>query len=62
MKRLCLLLFCCLLSVPVFSQDPTTWLNTLPHAKDYVQHRSSSYDRSGGTMTGAPSLPERHSR
>jgi hypothetical protein len=32
----------------VFAQDPPTLLNDLPQAKDYVQHRSSSYDRSGG--------------
>jgi D-arabinan exo alpha-(1,3)/(1,5)-arabinofuranosidase (non-reducing end) len=29
-------------------QDLTGWLATLPQAKDYVQKRSSSYDRTGG--------------
>jgi Protein of unknown function (DUF2961) len=29
------------------AQDPQTWLANLPQAKDYVQKRSSSYDRSG---------------
>src|SRR5262249_18438711 len=31
-----------------FAQDPNAWLSTLPQVKDYVQHRASSYDRSGG--------------
>jgi hypothetical protein len=34
--------------LPAFAQDPATWLSSLPQAKDYVQKRSSSYDRSGG--------------
>jgi hypothetical protein len=47
MKRL-LSVFCfCCLTLPLLSQDPD-WLSTLPQAKDYVQHRASSYDRSGG--------------
>jgi hypothetical protein len=37
-----------LLTLPAFSQDPVTWLSSLSEAKDYVQHRASSYDRSGG--------------
>src|SRR5579864_5544165 len=35
------------LTLPLLSQD-STLLSTLPEAKDYVQHRVSSYDRSGG--------------
>ncbi len=35
------------LTLPVVAQDPGTWLNSIPRAKDYVQHRASSYDRSG---------------
>jgi hypothetical protein len=36
------------LALPLFAQDPSVWISSLPQAKDYVQHRSSSYDRSGG--------------
>lgn len=36
------------LTVPLLSQDTTIWLSNLPEPKDYVQHRASSYDRSGG--------------
>src|SRR5579863_2210874 len=39
--------FCCL-TLPAFAQDGASWLSSLPQAKDYVQKRSSSYDRSGG--------------
>lgn len=46
MKRLFLVPF--LLSSALLAQDPAVWLSSLPEAKDYVQHRSSSYDRSGG--------------
>jgi hypothetical protein len=38
----------CLSTLSLFAQDPSIWLANLPHAKDYVQHRVSSYDRSGG--------------
>ena len=38
----------CLLAVPLISQDSTTLLSSLPQPHDYVQHRASSYDRSGG--------------
>ena len=48
MKRLFLFLVPFLLSSPLFAQDPAGWLSSLPEAKDYIQHRSSSYDRSGG--------------
>jgi hypothetical protein len=48
MKKLFALLVLGFLSLPLFAQDPTAWLSTLPAAKDYVQKRSSSYDRSGG--------------
>ncbi len=33
--------------LPALAQDPATWLSSLPKAKDYVQKRASSYDRSG---------------
>src|SRR6266852_4189303 len=35
------------LALTAHAQDPNTWLSTLPQAKDYVQKRASSYDRSG---------------
>jgi Protein of unknown function (DUF2961) len=38
----------CLTALVAFAQDPAGSLSSLPQAKDYVQHRSSSYDRSGG--------------
>jgi hypothetical protein len=47
-KDLVALIAFCLLTLPVLSQDPGTWLADLPQAKDYVQKRVSSYDRSGG--------------
>jgi hypothetical protein len=48
MKRCFLLAFFALLSSQSFAQDPSTQLSSLPEAKEYVQHRASSYDRSGG--------------
>ena len=48
MKRLLASFIFCFLTFPLFSQDPGDWLSKLPQAKDYVQHRVSSYDRSGG--------------
>jgi D-arabinan exo alpha-(1,3)/(1,5)-arabinofuranosidase (non-reducing end) len=35
------------LTLRLLSQDPGIWLSSLPQVKDYVQKRSSSYDRSG---------------
>lgn len=37
-----------LFALPVIAQSSSSWLFTLPQAKDYVQHRTSSYDRTGG--------------
>jgi Protein of unknown function (DUF2961) len=50
MKRYYRFAVCCALFLPsaTFAQDPTGWLSDLPRAKDYVQKRASSYDRSGG--------------
>src|SRR5437763_3805430 len=48
MKKLLALLALSSLSLPLFSQDPSALLFSLPQAKDYIQHRISSYDRSGG--------------
>jgi hypothetical protein len=36
-----------LVTLPASAQLPGSWLADLPQAKDYVQHRASSYDRSG---------------
>jgi Protein of unknown function (DUF2961) len=36
------------LTLPALAQNPEAWFASLPQAKDYVQHRASSYDRSGG--------------
>jgi len=46
-KKLLALLVFGFVTLPLVSQDPTTWLSSLPQAKDYVQKRASSYDRSG---------------
>jgi hypothetical protein len=48
MKRYFLLACFALLSFQSYAQNPSTQLADLPAAKDYVQHRASSYDRSGG--------------
>ena len=42
---------------PAYSRDSSTWLSSLPQAKDYVQHRSSSYDRSGGNADARTIAP-----
>ena len=46
-----------LLTIPMFSQDPSTWLATLPQSKDYVQHRASSYDRTGANADARTIAP-----
>lgn len=48
MKRWRAVLVFCLFAPQAFAQDPAAWLSDLPQAKDYIQHRASSYDRSGG--------------
>ena len=40
-----------------FAQDPQAWLANLPQAKDYVQKRSSSYDRTGANADARPVAP-----
>jgi Protein of unknown function (DUF2961) len=47
-RSLLALLISGLLTLSLLAQDPATWLSNLPQAKDYVQKRASSYDRSGG--------------
>ena len=48
MKTLLAILACCVFSAITFAQSASAWLAGLPEAKDYVQKRASSYDRSGG--------------
>jgi hypothetical protein len=38
----------CIVSPQCFAQSASEWLAGLPQAKNYVQKRTSSYDRSGG--------------
>src|SRR5882724_4662668 len=57
MKRTLAFIVLCFVTLPLFAQDPTTWLSTLPQAKDYVQHRASSYDRSGGNADARTIAP-----
>ena len=54
MERLLASLTFCFLTLPLFPQGPADWLATLPQAKDYVQHRASSYDRTGGNADFRP--------
>ena len=61
MKKIFALVVLCFVTLPLFSQDSGSWLSSLPQAKDYVQKRSSSYDRSGGnadarTIAGGETL------
>jgi hypothetical protein len=60
-KELLPLIAFCFLTLPLLSQDPSAMLSSLPQAKDYVQKRVSSYDRSGGnadarTIAGGETL------
>jgi len=48
MKKSLLIAVFCVVVLPALAQDSSAWLSTLPQAKDYVQKRASSYDRSGG--------------
>jgi hypothetical protein len=48
MKRAFAMLIFCMAAVAAFAQDSANWISSLPQVKDYVQHRASSYDRSGG--------------
>jgi hypothetical protein len=58
MKKLLALLAFCFVTLSLLAQDPSTWLSTLPQAKDYVQRRASSYDRSGGNADYRTIAPE----
>jgi Protein of unknown function (DUF2961) len=47
-RNLLVILAFCVFSPIAFAQTASEWLAGLPQAKDYVQKRASSYDRSGG--------------
>src|SRR3954468_14726024 len=57
MRQLLALAILSFLAQLVSAQDPSGWISTLPQTKDYVQHRSSSYDRSGGNADARPVAP-----
>jgi hypothetical protein len=48
MKRSFLVAVFCVATLPTIAQDRASLLAGLPEAKNYIQKRSSSYDRSGG--------------
>jgi hypothetical protein len=56
-KKLLALIVFFTLTLPLFSQDPSALLSSLPQTKDYVQKRSSSYDRSGGNADSRAIAP-----
>ena len=57
MKHWLLTIMLMAFSYSAFAQDPQTWLANLPQAKDYVQKRSSSYDRSGANADARTLAP-----
>src|SRR5580693_6956610 len=57
MNKALILALACLSTLPLVAQDSSTWISSLPQAKDYVQHRSSSYDRSGGNADARTIAP-----
>jgi hypothetical protein len=58
---LTLLVFCCFATRVFpqdhFSEDHGAWLTSLPEAKEYVQKRVSSYDRTGANADARPIAP-----
>jgi Protein of unknown function (DUF2961) len=57
MKRPLLLFLFCFITLQLISQDASAWLSTLPEAKNYVQKRASSYDRSGANADARAIAP-----
>jgi hypothetical protein len=47
MKKILVIVAFAALGMPALANDSAAWLSSLPEAKDYVQKRASSYDRSG---------------
>ena len=57
MKRLLSAFLVLLFAMAATAQNPSAWLADVPQTKDYVQHRSSSYDRSGGNADARTIAP-----
>src|SRR5262245_22456109 len=57
MRQLLLVMLLASLLTCAAAQDPNAWLADLPHVKDYVQKRASSYDRSGGNADNRQIAP-----
>jgi len=57
MKELIVLLALWALTLPVVAQDAMPGLGHVAEAKDYVQHRASSYDRSGANADSRTIAP-----
>ena len=56
MRKMLVVAAVCLLTLSLLGQEPGDWMSALERAKDYVQHRSSSYDRSGGNVDARTDL------
>jgi hypothetical protein len=57
MKHCSLIVVLATFLASAFAQAPQTWLANLPQAKDYVQKRSSSYDRTGANADARQLAP-----
>ena len=57
MKTATLVLLFAVLAIPCAAQDSSSWLSTLPQAKDYVLKRASSYDTTGGNADARQIAP-----
>ena len=57
MKSLFSLLVLCVLVLPASAQTADAYLTNLPQLKDYVQKRSSSFDRSGANADARQIAP-----
>jgi hypothetical protein len=56
-RNLLWLLVCFMFCPQAFAQSSNDWLADLPQARDYVQKRASSYDRSGGNADSRKIAP-----
>ena len=54
MKKFLLLAIVGMFAVIAIAQDRGGWISSLPQVRDYIQKRSSSYDRSGGNNDARP--------
>src|SRR5258708_24461648 len=57
MRKLMVWMAFCALTLPVLAQDTIPGLSHVAEAKDYVQHRASSYDRSGANADSRTIAP-----